>query len=468
MQFYKVVIFFSCLIAGKFFLIAQTNTIKNYNTFINLIETEYPQINSSNNLSTIAIANKMASKGMYDTYLEGDISNKFYGTRNYYTVANAEVKQQLFAGQFFKAGYEYGQGTLINPEDARPTYGLAYVGIEASLLQGMFIDKKRFEVLKSIQYEKILNNEKQIEINDILYMASNSYVDWLKEYQLLKLNETFAQQALKRYLALKIASDIGERPAIDTIEASILYQTRNIETTTSKINFAKSNAQLSNLIWQANTNSLLNSLPEEDIESLFLMCSKNIIELKTINPTANPYIAFYTNKVLLLKIEKRFKTELLKPKLDVKYNFLGYSNNGDSFAAQLSPNNYNWGAKFSMPLLLRTSRNELKATNFYIKNAGNDLLTKSAELHNKTEVTKTNLINLLQQYQSAKQMLVSTQLLFDAEKLKFENGESSLFLVNSRENKIIEAQIKLLEAQVKYLQTYFYLIYLQGAINYKL
>ena len=65
-------------------------------------------------------------------------------------------------------------------------------------------------------------------------------------------------------------------------------------------------------------------------------------------------------------------------------------------------------------------------------------------------------------------MLVSTQLLFDAEKLKFENGESSLFLVNSRENKIIEAQIKLLEAQVKYLQTYFYLIYLQGAINYKL
>ena len=248
MRFFKVVVFINIFLISNCFIVAQTITIKNYNGFINLIETEYPQINNANNLSNIATANKMAAKGMYDTYLEGDIFNKFYGTKNYYTIANAEAKQQLFTGQFLKVGYEYGQGALINPEDVRPTYGLAYVGIEASLLQGLFLDKKRFDLLKAIQYEKILNNQKQIEINDILYLASNTYIDWLKDYQLLKLNETFAQQALTRYNALKAAAEIGERPAIDTIEASILYQTRTIETTSNKINFAKTNAQLSNLI----------------------------------------------------------------------------------------------------------------------------------------------------------------------------------------------------------------------------
>jgi outer membrane protein TolC len=43
--------------------------------------------------------------------------------------------------------------------------------------------------------------------------------------------------------------------------------------------------------------------------------------------------------------------------------------------------------------------------------------------------------------------------LLDGENSRFDNGESSLFLVNARENRYLDAQIKLRELQSKYFKT---------------
>ncbi|SKB43054.1 hypothetical protein [Dyadobacter psychrophilus] len=44
------------------------------------------------------------------------------------------------------------------------------------------------------------------------------------------------------------------------------------------------------------------------------------------------------------------------------------------------------------------------------------------------------------------------QQLVKAEKMRFSNGESSLFLINSRENKALEARQKLIDLKAKYFQ----------------
>ena len=55
-----------------------------------------------------------------------------------------------------------------------------------------------------------------------------------------------------------------------------------------------------------------------------------------------------------------------------------------------------------------------------------------------------------------------------AEKIKFDNGESSLFLINTRETKWLEAELKLIEYQLKYTKNIFSLIYLKGNLDYSL
>ncbi|WP_326980899.1 hypothetical protein VUJ46_11310 [Chryseobacterium sp. MYb264] len=46
------------------------------------------------------------------------------------------------------------------------------------------------------------------------------------------------------------------------------------------------------------------------------------------------------------------------------------------------------------------------------------------------------------------------QRLLYAEETKYSNGESSLFLINSRENKVIDAQEKFISIKTKFLKSF--------------
>jgi outer membrane protein TolC len=54
--------------------------------------------------------------------------------------------------------------------------------------------------------------------------------------------------------------------------------------------------------------------------------------------------------------------------------------------------------------------------------------------------------------------------LVQAEEAKLESGESSLFLINTRENKALEAQQKLLELRTKYFKTIYALQWSAGLL----
>ena len=51
------------------------------------------------------------------------------------------------------------------------------------------------------------------------------------------------------------------------------------------------------------------------------------------------------------------------------------------------------------------------------------------------------------------------------EEVRFKNGESSLFLINSRENKALESLEKLIENKVKLYKTIFALQWSAGLLN---
>jgi outer membrane protein TolC len=45
------------------------------------------------------------------------------------------------------------------------------------------------------------------------------------------------------------------------------------------------------------------------------------------------------------------------------------------------------------------------------------------------------------------------QKLLDAENIKFQSGESSMFLINARQMKLLEFQSKLIEVKTKYFKS---------------
>jgi hypothetical protein len=61
-------------------------------------------------------------------------------------------------------------------------------------------------------------------------------------------------------------------------------------------------------------------------------------------------------------------------------------------------------------------------------------------------------------------MIDNLQKLLNLEMLRFNQGESSIFLINSRENKLFDTQIKQNELQMKIMKTIFKLRWLNDEL----
>jgi outer membrane protein TolC len=121
-----------------------------------------------------------------------------------------------------------------------------------------------------------------------------------------------------------------------------------------------------------------------------------------------------------------------------------------------------------MPLFFRTSVNDFKISKIRLKNNEYELLNKGNEISLKLKTLKQVISMTARQVMAAQKNVAFSKQLLQAEKLKFENGESSLFLLNTRETKWLESELKLAEYRAKFIKLYFELIFTKGDVNYKL
>ena len=449
--------------------LGKTQIEVSYETYINSIKENNPLVAKARNLKDKGDLMYESAKGGYDPIVTVEYENKNFDAKNYYSSLLTKVKQPLYTSQYITTGYEYGQGYYLNPDLKTATYGLPYIGIEASLLQGMVIDKRRAEILKSQRYKSYYEAEQNVQINDLLYIASLSYFDWVYSCKELNLQSYFLKLAEQRYEGIKALANIGERAAIDSIEASMTLRSRLLEMQASKLENQKKQVSLLSLLWtgSAEPSPIGTKVTLRDsLEYCYSKVKANYINTFQNIAIANPLLKKYEASQEILKVEKKYKAELIKPKLDVKYNFLFNTATGESPTLSLS--NYRWAANFSMPLFLRSARNDYKMAKLDLANNQMELDNKRNEINFKINLTKQNIDLLLEQVNNAEVNVAFSQQMVAAERLKFEHGESSLFLLNTREAKLLESELKLAEYRLKFIRNYFEFVYLKGEIGYSL
>ena len=93
----------------------------------------------------------------------------------------------------------------------------------------------------------------------------------------------------------------------------------------------------------------------------------------------------------MLDTEVRFKKEMIKPLLNVKYNFL--PDNTSEVVPAFSTNNYKWGVNVSFPLLFRNPANDYKMAKVISENNQLELVNKTNELNFKVNALQQNHIH---------------------------------------------------------------------------
>jgi outer membrane protein TolC len=228
-------------------------------------------------------------------------------------------------------------------------------------------------------------------------------------------------------------------------------QSRQVMLQQFEADLQNSKFKLATFLWGENEEPL-------ELEEGTLPLQKDSIELQ--NPIlyrslltdsvlqAHPYLQIANFKVETLEVEKRLKREQLKPQLNLQYNFLNEPINYNPFDG-ISVNNYKWGLTFEMPLFLRKERGDLQLAELKLQSAEYQLDNTFAALNFKIKSSMVDLENVSAQIEVYRKTVEDTKTLLEAEKRMFENGESSLFLINVREMAYIQSQLKYIELLTK-------------------
>lgn len=415
----------------------------------------HPIARQADLLSRQAEAGIRMARGAFDPKAFVDWQSKSFKQTEYYTLSESGLKVPTWYGLELKGVYQTAQGTYLNPENNLPAVGQAVAGVKISALRGLVIDERR-AVLQQAKVMQAQNEaERRLLLNDLLLESTKAYWEWWANYQQWQVYQQALQNARERQVAIVASYEQGDKPAIDTLESFVQVQNRTLEVQQAQLDFIKSGLQLSNFLWQDGDIPLEiddNTLPES-FDPIAIQPTFDLAVLLSDLDNSHPELRRSQLKIAGLEIDRRLAAEQLKPKLDLEYNFLGsgfdfnYQNGNDAALSRLVTENYKIGLRFETALFLRKERGKLQLTDLKLQDAAYGLQQKRLSINNKISAYFAEWETTREQLQLFNETVANYQALLDAELRKFSIGESSIFLINSRENKLIDARLKLIKLQ---------------------
>ncbi len=455
-------------------IVSLFNVLRAQDTIILTLHALYAKIRANHPLTmqaalqnTMADAELLKAKGRFDPTLTGGLSQKNFDNKEYYSLLSSELKIPTWPGIDIKTGYELNRGVFLGPENSTPNNGLIFGGVSMSLGQGLFIDERRAGVNSAEIMQRFSAARQKDLMNELIFSATLVYWDWFRAYNVLEVYKTSLRNAQERYNAVRFNVSTGDRPKIDTVEAKIQIQIIQIGLNQAQLDYTNASTILSGYFWnEENKNIGLNifQIPTQ---------ADNELKQNTINfePSTSfdfvsnhPYLEQIRQKTKQLNVDRNLKKDRLKPFINIQYNPVTEAIGGN-FLTNYNINNYKWGIEFKMPVFLRKERGYLKIAELKIRENEMFLTNRSQELFNKYQVYVNEWKATTDQIRIFEETVKLYEQMFVSEKILFEIGESSLFLVNTREQAFINAKIKLTEFIAKNRVSYYSISYFAGKLG---
>ena len=428
---------------------AQEPIIYSLDSFIAQVKKYHPIAKQADIQVDKAAAELLAARGSFDPTIALDASRKTFNGTNYYFYTNPELTIPLPVGNI-KTGLENNGGDLLNSEVTNGK--TSYLGVEMPLAKGLLLDSRRAILQQAKLYRSQSEQERLIILNNLLFDAYTTYWQWAGSYQQYSLFSKFTEIATDRLRLVRIAYNNGDRAMMDTMEAFTQLQNYQLMQTDALQKFNNTKLELSNFLWFSNDSSYL--LPANYTPETLQFATNNMQALDDFllkSAEQNPLLRAYDFKLNSLEVERKLKFQSLLPYIALKANIL----NKDYFALKnisnnFIQNNYKWGIDFKIPLFLREARGDYRKAQLKIRETSLEFINKKQQTVTKIRSYYNDVLFLAQQLVITQNMYANYQALLKNEELKFTQGESSLFLVNSRETKLIEVLQKQIELTIKY------------------
>ena len=414
-----------------------------FDEFLSKVVNHHPLSLSASYKVKIGDGKLLKARGSFDPKLSSNLTQKRYRNKDYFTTLDAGFKIPTWYGINIQGGYENTKGLYLNPESNTPNNGLWNLGGSINLGKGLLIDQRRaiLKEAKLISENSIL--EQKLVINQLMLEASVNYWNWFKAYNNQLIYKKALTVAEERFKNIKTSAEFGDKPFVDTLKSFITLQERKLSLEQSSLFLQNKQRSLEVYLWHEGTIPLqIDGLNPAIYEGITFPQPQKEMSAQIDNWTAShPEILLIKNNLEISRIDLKLKRENIKPTVQIRYNSLSPKIEDINFN-NYDIDNYKWGAKVSVPLFLRKERGELRISNYKLKNLEAKTSLKIEKTKFEIEKSLNNWESFNNQIKLQIKNLNAYKELYLAEKKLFKLGESSLFLLNFRDNERINAQIK--------------------------
>jgi outer membrane protein TolC len=404
-----------------------------------------------------AEASLLSARGLFDPMIYFTNDQKTFDGKNYYNYSNGELKIPTWFGVEIEAGLENNTGQSVNQEITLAQS--SYVGFSIPLAKNLMMDRRRAAVQQAKLFVDLSEAEKALAINDLLFEAISAYWEWANYYQRYLIISDAVKTNELRYDQIRVTVEQGDRAGVDSTEALTQLLQFKFQQTEAFMDFTNSTFRLSNFLWSENENPVIINkevkpaiIPEK--ADPFARAYMPLDEMLVLAQSNHPKLRMYNSKIDILEVERKLKFQSVLPTVNLKYNALadGYEF-WNGWQGDFLQNNYKFGAEIGIPLFLRQGRGDYKGAKLKLKSAGLEQSSVRLDIDNKVKQYYNELLSLLEQIRIYERGFNAYKKVFEVEMQKFGLGESTLFVLNNRELKVLESRQKLAELKAKFFKT---------------
>ncbi len=421
--------------------------------FVDGILANHPVATQARLVADQARADLRTAWGAFDPTITATWDQKRFGGTEYYNYFDAELKIPLPVGADVTLAFDRTMGRYFNPDRRTEPNGTFQAGISIPLGQRILTDERRNALAQARAARDAGEADRTAIVNKLLFSAAKDYGVWYESWRRRVIAQEGEALADFRLQAVRRRVSNGESAPIDTIEALLELQRRQVTRFEAEASFYISSLDVTAYLWDdagRPTALPLQAKPVLTGIERIGIDSTRIEQLLDIAARRNPDLLKVAARIKQAEAQRLFSTQALLPFAEAKLAGLGSSDSEDAFFdGERLDNNYKAGLTVKSPLLFLKESGRFAATGqrLEFQRLERDRLRREIEFDARAAIFDLFNLERLRERQVAN--VRNARLLRDAEQVRYENGEGTLLILNIRERLVLDEAVKLASVEAK-------------------
>lgn len=403
-----------------------------------------------------ALADLLDARGGFDPYLDADYEYKTDDATEKLNVLRSglTVPFDVALSPSLTVDYRRGVGSSIDPSVLTNPEGETRLGVSFLPLQGLGISKRRAALRKARLEPRRADALQAQQRNRLLLDATMAFWAWVEADRTLQILRNLLVLAQQRRDFIVQEMRAGDAAAMDSVEVELSVAAREGKVAAARRKADEARIQLAVFLWRDDGApaafrfappplSAATARPGGDGPEGVLPDSASALVTAL---DRRPELRDVAVKQRQVRIEQRLARQRLRPDLKVETQVVSY----DSRPSALD--DVKVGFKIEQPLFFRSGRSAVERAEIETQalRLKRDLVERKVRAD--VDAARVALRESQRRVEAAARRAALARRLQQAEQRRFELGESTLFLVNQREQAFAEAQEENVAAQVALLQ----------------